>query len=184
LVTQAGKRIMRIKSWISTSIRTLGELSYDYPECCIKGKTMETPERKTKQFDEIFCWSCGEIIKKEAVICVHCGVQVRPLAPQVSPLRTTSGSPFASAEVSPKNKITAVLLAVFLGYWTWLYTFDRDKIKFLIGILLNFLTILMYITNYTLIAQFLLIGPFCIWVYSIIDVSVKSKTWYDNYPSG
>jgi hypothetical protein len=157
---------------------------------------VETPERKIKQSDEIFCWSCGEIIKKEAVICVHCGVQVRPLTPQFSPHKKMSATPFASTEFAkPKSKVTAVLLAVFFSYWTWLYTFGRDKTKFLIGVILNFLTIIMY-TNlyifrfywlYRLLGQLwpvLLLSSFCIWIYSIIDVSVKSRGWYDNYPNG
>lgn len=32
-------------------------------------------EKKTKGLDEIYCRSCGEIIKKEAEICPHCGVR-------------------------------------------------------------------------------------------------------------
>ena len=34
---------------------------------------------KTKQQDEMFCPSCGRIIKKEAVICVNCGVAINLL---------------------------------------------------------------------------------------------------------
>ncbi|WP_305064313.1 zinc ribbon domain-containing protein [Methanococcoides sp.] len=32
-------------------------------------------EKKTKGLDEIYCRSCGEIIKNEAEICPHCGVR-------------------------------------------------------------------------------------------------------------
>ena len=32
-----------------------------------------------KQADEMFCTSCGKIIRREAEICVHCGVRVQAL---------------------------------------------------------------------------------------------------------
>jgi uncharacterized membrane protein len=35
-------------------------------------------EKKTKGLDEIYCRSCGEVIKKEAEICPHCGVRNMP----------------------------------------------------------------------------------------------------------
>lgn len=68
---------------------------------------MPDTKKANKGADEIFCRSCGEVIKKEAVICVHCGVPV--------------GGDLVGA--SPKEKRVAVLLAVFLGFWTWLYTY-------------------------------------------------------------
>lgn len=48
-----------------------------------------------KESDEKFCESCGEIIKIKAVVCPKCGV----------PQRKESG----------KSRMTAVLLAFFLG---------------------------------------------------------------------
>jgi len=36
-----------------------------------------TSQPPTKRTDEVFCWSCGAVIKREAEICVHCGVRVR-----------------------------------------------------------------------------------------------------------
>jgi RNA polymerase subunit RPABC4/transcription elongation factor Spt4 len=35
-------------------------------------------ERKVKGLDEIFCRTCGAIIKKQAEICPHCGVRNLP----------------------------------------------------------------------------------------------------------
>jgi hypothetical protein len=34
-------------------------------------------EKQVPREDEMYCTSCGAIIKKEAEICVHCGVRVR-----------------------------------------------------------------------------------------------------------
>lgn len=50
--------------------------------------------------DEQYCSSCGEIIKKEAEICPHCGVRQKP-APGGA-----SGS---------KDRVTAGILALLLG---------------------------------------------------------------------
>jgi len=50
----------------------------------------------------MFCQNCGAEIKKNAVVCVKCGVAVAPLP--VSPSKTMSN-----------EWLTAVLLCVFLG---------------------------------------------------------------------
>lgn len=55
-----------------------------------------------KQEDEIFCPECGKPIKKNAVICVHCGVQVKELASQSKEAPT----------VTHKNRTAAVVLSV------------------------------------------------------------------------
>jgi len=36
-----------------------------------------------KQEDEIFCPECGKAIKRNAVICVNCGIQVKPLSEKI-----------------------------------------------------------------------------------------------------
>lgn len=52
-----------------------------------------------KAADEVFCRACGTAIKAQAEICPNCGV------------RNAS----ASTPASDKNKVTAGLLAIFLG---------------------------------------------------------------------
>lgn len=52
-------------------------------------------EKSTKQADEVFCSSCGAIIKIKAVICPKCGVSQK--------------------KKSDKSKTTAAVLALFLG---------------------------------------------------------------------
>ncbi len=40
-------------------------------------------ERQRPREDEMYCWSCGSVIKREAEICVKCGVRVdRGVAPK------------------------------------------------------------------------------------------------------
>jgi len=55
-----------------------------------------------KASDEIFCSSCGAIIKREAEICPKCGVRQKP-------------APGFSLDVST-NWLTILLLSIFLGY--------------------------------------------------------------------
>ena len=67
--------------------------------------------KRTLQSDEYFCSSCGEMIKKAAEICPKCGVRMK-------------------SKESSKSKTIAVLLAFFLGMWTWVYTWKTDQYKF------------------------------------------------------
>jgi hypothetical protein len=70
-----------------------------------------------------FCTGCGNGLIETAAMCPKCG------------------TPVAAAKVvgavAPKTKNAAVLLAVFLGFWTYLYTFDKDKSKFWIFLAAN-----------------------------------------------
>lgn len=54
---------------------------------------------REKKLDEVFCRSCGEIIKQEAEICPKCGVR------QTKP----------SSSHGKKDKATAGILAILLG---------------------------------------------------------------------
>ena len=40
-----------------------------------------------KQLDEVFCSSCGKPIKKEAEICVFCGVRVKLYGARILPIK-------------------------------------------------------------------------------------------------
>lgn len=60
-------------------------------------------DRRSKNFDEKFCDSCGSIIKKEAEICVKCGVRQNKLQQ-------------SSTKKPIKSKTTAGILAMLLGY--------------------------------------------------------------------
>lgn len=64
-----------------------------------KGDSMS--DIREKSADEVFCRSCGAIIKKEAEICVKCGVRQK-------------GS--GSGTESNKNWLTTLLIEIFFGY--------------------------------------------------------------------
>jgi hypothetical protein len=70
----------------------------------------------------------------------------------------------------PKSKTTAVLLAIFLAQWTWLYTYDKDSTKFWVNTLLGILT-----------AGFWL---FIAWIWAIVIAVKRPQEFYTNYPNG
>ena len=61
---------------------------------------------QVKGSDEVFCTSCGAVIKKEAEICPNCGVRQK-LPPNIGAYNVTPSS--------GKSKLTAGLLGIFLG---------------------------------------------------------------------
>jgi hypothetical protein len=83
----------------------------------------------------------------------------------------------------PKDKTTAVLLAIFLGFITWMYTYERDAWKFwtafavTVGdVLLSAITLGIWL----FVAIPVGIG---IWIWGVIDVAVKSPQFYDLFPA-
>ena len=62
-----------------------------------------------KGADEIFCASCGAVIKAQAAICVHCGVECGQAG---HGRRDFGGRGYA---MPPKSRITFILLGLFLG---------------------------------------------------------------------
>lgn len=62
-----------------------------------------------------YCSACGKGLIATAVICPQCGSPV--------PGTKTPGS-------SQKSRSTAILLSIFLGFWTFLYTYRVDSKKF------------------------------------------------------
>ncbi len=52
-----------------------------------------------------------------------------------------------------ERRITAILLAVFLGPWTWIYTFQRNSLKAAIGLAINSTTLVFLVFLFLSIAQ-------------------------------
>ena len=111
--------------------------------------------KKKKNTNEVFCRTCGKVIHKEAEICPCCGVR------QV-------------VSEKGKNKTTAVLLAIFLAPFNWLYTYKKDAVKFWIGLIFEIFAWLTFETHFVLIAIF-------INIIAIIDSSTKSHGWYKDF---
>jgi hypothetical protein len=97
-----------------------------------------------------------------------------------------------------------VLLAVFLSGWTWLYTFKANAKKFWIFLGAIVVDIILFgvafssthqtiscsfngcvsqrVPNHPAYLQLAGLIAFGMWVWAIIDNSVKSQQWYANYP--
>lgn len=136
-----------------------------------------------KKDDEIFCPECGKPIKKNAIFCINCGIQINELITQKPEIIVT-----------PKYKSTAIFLSIFLSFFSWLYTYKKSSRKFWFSFLLTAISPVM-IPVLTIIWTtsggnggalygfgFFYAVLFGIWVWAIIDNSLKSKTYYNNYP--
>ena len=104
-----------------------------------------------------FCQGCGTGLVEKAVICPACGTSAR---------RGAGSSP------APKTKSTAVLLAVFLSFWTWIYTYKATTWKFWVGLGVSVVGLRLYF-----------IPSLAIWVWAIVDVSLKPESYFAEYAS-
>jgi hypothetical protein len=108
-----------------------------------------------------YCVACGNGLVATAVICPRCGTPVSGPKP---------------GQVGAKSRTTAVLLAVFLSFWSFLYTYRISAWKFWLALGIDVLSfILALILNIdthgpggTIIWAFIAL---CVWIWSIIDRS-------------
>lgn len=66
-----------------------------------------------------------------------------------------------------KDKNVAVILAVFFGPWSWLYTAKKDIWKFVVGLIVGFLGMF-----------FLFLPGIMIHIWAIVDQAIKTKKEY------
>lgn len=99
----------------------------------------------------MYCKNCGKKISDNARSCVKCGEPTNKLT------------------IKPKKKSTAVILAVLLSYWTWVYTYKKDAWMFWVS------AVSVFFLWWTLLV------PIAIWIWAIIDTCIKNKEWYENY---
>lgn len=102
-----------------------------------------------------YCAACGTTLLATAVVCPRCGSSVG----------------------SPRSKTTAVLLAVFLTFWTWLYTYRTNSRKFWLGLGLDVVGVFLLTFG---IGWLILLG---VWIWAIVDAASKSDAWYRAYGS-
>jgi len=140
-------------------------------------------EDKTE--DEIYCPECGKPIKRKAIVCPFCGIQVAKLATEEQPIIRVVPA------VRAKSKAVAITLAVFFGYWSWLYMYKYNYVKFWIG----FIVIAIGKINITVRALNLepgeltsdniwliwVICSICIWLWALVDNIIKPDSFYENY---
>ena len=71
--------------------------------------------------------------------------------------------------INKKDRTTAIILAIFLGLFAWIYTYKLDKGKFWAALIVN---IFLWWT---------VVAPVLTWILVIIDMSTKSKDKFTNY---
>ncbi|GBU24031.1 hypothetical protein R83H12_00652 [Fibrobacteria bacterium R8-3-H12] len=80
-----------------------------------------------KAQDEVYCASCGAVIKQAAEICPKCGVRVKPIATNSAPVQVVvNQNNNAAIQQEQLSKTTALLLALFLG-WAGIHRFYVGK---------------------------------------------------------
>lgn len=84
--------------------------------------------------DEMYCFSCGAVIKKLAELCVHCGVRVNPLPSSVA-------APVPAPDFSLRSRVTAGILGLLLG-WLGVHRFYLGSIG--VGIIQIIVTLITF----------------------------------------
>jgi hypothetical protein len=86
-----------------------------------------------------------------------------------------------------KSKRASVLMAVFLAFFTWLYTYEKDRWKFWAGLGLFILASALAIPAGLSVFNFGSLTPITwiialgVWIWAIVDVTAKNEPWYKNY---
>ena len=111
----------------------------------------------------MFCNNCGNHVPDAANFCRHCGSQIQQVVPHVAP----QAYPQQTFRVPEKSKGVAILLAVFFGLFSWLYTYKYDSWKFWLSLILALITVGLW-------------GAIA-WVWAIIDSIVRDDFLYKNY---
>ena len=112
----------------------------------------------------MFCKNCGKELTGTPEYCPNCGAKVG-----------------GSIVQRGKDKTISILLAVFLTYWTWLYTYKKDAWKFWTGLALSIINVLLIIITFgfwVLVGWIVSAG---LWLWAVIDVAIKKNEWYSNY---
>jgi hypothetical protein len=132
-----------------------------------------------------YCTACGKPIIETAVVCSNCGSPTGNFVP-----RSAQGAPslIISPEMNPgaKSKTTAVLLAVFLGFWSYLYTFKADAKLFWISIVAPpaFVLLFLLLWGGQVRAVFLLMLLFVSATFAIVAIirqATRPESWFVEY---
>ena len=100
-----------------------------------------------------FCSSCSKPVVQTAAVCPQCG----------------------TALGAPKSKGIAILLAVFLSFWTWVYTYHMNKTKFWVGLGLS---LVGGILSIVVVGLFIVAA---VWLWAVIDAVTTPDQKYLTY---
>lgn len=123
-----------------------------------------------------YCVGCGKGLIASAAICPVCGTPVK-----------------ANSTSRGKDKTVAVVLAVFLSGWAWLYTYRFNAAKFWIYIGGSFFLVLTGSVSFAAsldaydsvpayaVLAFVYFVSFAFWLWAVIDSATKPREYYENY---
>ena len=139
------------------------------------------PEKLSRS--DKFCPACGNGLIVTAVICPKCGSPVAGVA--------TKGS---------REKSIAVIMAVFLSSWAYLYTYKYDAKKFWIStiagtapLIISVIAFTVYEISYdedvyipaeaigTLFSVVWFFAALAIWITAIVVTATRDDSQYKNY---
>jgi hypothetical protein len=130
-----------------------------------------------------FCSQCGNALVQTAVICPKCGSPTARFNQVNSHMPGNNYYP-GSAVVPQKTKSTSVILAVFLGFWTYLYTFQKDAALFWVSLgIQGFFIFAISSAPGLETSGALLFIVFIFWLLSVIVTASRSSQWYIRYPN-
>lgn len=113
------------------------------------------------------CPSCGCALEPDEQACPRCAY----------PVVTGAG-----VTGRRKSRTVAVLLAVFLAFWTWLYTYRKDWLKFWLGLAADTIGALLFLLTESSPWVYTGLGlVVAVWAWSVVDVVVKCREWYWNF---
>lgn len=133
-----------------------------------------------------FCTACGNSLIESAVICPKCG----------SPTSSfNQNSQYARPEITisrpynpeAKDKTAAVLLAAFIGVWSFLYTFRADAQLFWLGLSAPFVAMFLAVlaSGGRLVGWQIIFAIFVsafVSVLAIVRQATRSSEWFARYP--
>lgn len=71
---------------------------------------------------------------------------------------------------TPKDKTVAIILAIFFGFWTWVYTYQKDAGKFWGNLALTVITVGIW--------------GIVAWIWAIVSTVSRPDAFYSNFPNG
>ncbi|MCL2117838.1 MAG: NINE protein [Planctomycetaceae bacterium] len=97
-----------------------------------------------------FCRQCGVALNPEQVVCVKCGSAISTVSASRSADKTKTAG---TVEGSPKDKITAVLFAFFLGTFGahWFYLGNQQKALLYLGLTIAGIILAIFFIGFLLI---------------------------------
>lgn len=105
-----------------------------------------------------YCATCGNGLVATAAVCPRCG------------------TPVSRTQVGAKSRTAAVVLAVFLSFWSFLYTYSNSASKFWLGFGLSIGSLILAViiddaTHSNAAAGLWALIALGVWIWSIVDRS-------------